>query len=217
MNSDRLTRWTAVAAVLAVAAVAAWISYKHAVAVVTAHGETGAVGRAYPVCIDGLIIAASMVLLDAARHREDAPRLAWWMLGAGIVATLAVNVLAGTASGWLGAVIAAWPAGAFVGAYEVLMLLVRAAARREPSPAPSPFPVTTEALTVTATETPVTVPEPVTLRAALNGHAAEAEHVFAADITEGRVPGIRRIMTGLHVGDDRARLVQTHLRNLTEK
>ena len=41
MNADRLTRWTAFAAVLAVAAVAAWISYRHAVEIVTAHGETG--------------------------------------------------------------------------------------------------------------------------------------------------------------------------------
>jgi hypothetical protein len=130
MTADRLIRWTAVAAVLAVAAVAAWISYRHAVDVVTVHGEPGAVGRAYPVVVDGLIVAASMVLLDAARHREDPPRLAWWMLAAGIGATLAVNVLAGVPSGWLGAIIAAWPAAAFVGCYELLMLLVRASARR---------------------------------------------------------------------------------------
>ena len=110
MNADRLTRWTAFAAVLAVAAVAAWISYRHAVEIVTAHGEPGAVGRMYPVVIDGLIVAASMVLLDAARHREPAPRLAWWLLGAGIGATLAANVLAGVPSGWLGAIVAAWPA-----------------------------------------------------------------------------------------------------------
>jgi hypothetical protein len=153
---DRLTRWTAVTAVLAVAAVAAWISYRHAVAVVTAHGEAGAVGRWYPVVIDGLIVAASMVLLDAARHREPPPVLAWWLLAAGIGATLAVNVLAGTASGPLGAVIASWPALAFVGCYELLMMLVRAAARRAPAEAaeqaepqagtfPPPVPASAEA------------------------------------------------------------------------
>jgi hypothetical protein len=137
VNGDKLVRWTAVLAVLAVAAVAALISYKHAVLVVTSHGETGVVGRLYPVVIDGLIVAASMVLLDAARHREPAPRLAWWMLAGGIGGTLAANVLAGTASGPVGAVIAAWPALAFVGCYELVMLLVRASARRageEPPP-----------------------------------------------------------------------------------
>lgn len=139
--TDRFVRWTAVASVLAVAVVAAWISYRHAVAVVTAHGEAGAVGHWYPVCVDGLIVAASMVLLDAARHREGAPRLAWGLLAAGIGATLAANVLAGVPSGWLGAVVAAWPALAFVGCYELLMMLVRAAARRVPRyPAPEAEP-----------------------------------------------------------------------------
>ena len=133
MNADRLTRYTAVAAVLAVAAVAAWVSYRHAVDVVSVHGEPGAVGRWYPVLIDGLIVAASMVILDAARHEETAPVLAWLLLWAGIAATLVVNVLAGVPSGWLGALIASWPALAFVGCYELLMMLVRASARRAPA------------------------------------------------------------------------------------
>uniref|UniRef100_UPI002637568D DUF2637 domain-containing protein n=1 Tax=Trebonia sp. TaxID=2767075 RepID=UPI002637568D len=108
--------------------------------VVTVHGEPGAVGHWYPVLIDGLIVAASMVLLDAARHRESAPGLAWGLLSAGIGATLAVNVLAGVPSGWLGAIIAAWPALAFVGSYELLMMIVRAAARRAPAEAGSVAP-----------------------------------------------------------------------------
>ena len=156
MTPDRLTRYTAVAAVLAVAAVAAWVSYRHAVDVVSVHGEPGAVGHWYPVLIDGLIVAASMVLLDAARHQESAPLLAWLLLWAGIGATLAVNVLAGVPSGWLGAVIASWPALAFVGCYELLMMLVRASARRAPAEAaaeekpqasevPSPVPSSAEA------------------------------------------------------------------------
>jgi hypothetical protein len=63
---------------------------------------------------------------------------------------------------------------------------------------------------------PAGAPDPVTLRAALNGHAAKAERMFAADVTAGRVPGIRRIMTGLKVGDVKARLVQEHLRSLIQ-
>lgn len=156
MTGDRLVRYTAVAAVLAVAAVAAWVSYRHAVDVVTVHGEPGAVGHWYPVLVDGLIVAASMVLLDAARHQESAPRLAWFLLAAGIGATLAVNVLAGVPSGWLGALIASWPALAFVGCYELLMMLVRASARRgrqdgatagrpQVSKFPSPVPGSAEA------------------------------------------------------------------------
>jgi hypothetical protein len=138
MNADKLTRITAVLAVIAVATVAAVISYRHATLVVSAHGEPGMVGHMYPVLIDGLIVAASMVLLDSARHREPASVLAWWMLAVGILATLAVNVLAGVPSGYLGAIVAAWPALAFVGCYELLMVLVRSAARRTVAGMPEP-------------------------------------------------------------------------------
>ena len=165
MNADRLTRWTAFAAVLAVAAVAAWISYRHAVEIVTAHGEPGAVGRLYPVVIDGLIVAASMVLLDAARHREPAPRLAWWLLGAGIGATLAANVLAGVPSGWLGAIVAAWPAAR-------VRRLLRAAddARAGVGQA-------------SRTRRTRDVPDP---HSGLNGHREAAAEMFAADLEAGR-------------------------------
>ena len=53
------------------------------------------------------------------------------------------------------------------------------------------------------------VPEPP---AGLNGHAAEAAEMFAADLAAGRVPSIRDIRTGLRVGQDKATEVQTWLR-----
>ena len=118
------------AAVVAVAGVAAYISYWHAVEVVTHHGEQAVRGHLYPVVIDGIIVAASMVVLDAARHRERAPKLAWSLLLSGIGVTLAANVAFGVVYGLAGALWAAWPALAFVGCYELLMMLVRAAARR---------------------------------------------------------------------------------------
>ena len=130
MTADRAVRWATVLAVVAVAGVAAYVSYWHAVAVVTRLGEHAAIGHLYPVAIDGIIVAASMVLLDAARHSEESPRLAWGLLAAGIAVTLAANVTYGVRSGPGGASWAAWPAVAFVGCYELLMLLVRASARR---------------------------------------------------------------------------------------
>jgi Protein of unknown function (DUF2637) len=130
LRGDWLVRFATVLAVVAVAGVAAYVSYWHAVTVVTGHGETAVRGHLYPVAIDGIIIAASMVILDAARHVEAAPVLAWVLLGAGILVTLAANVAFGIAFGLSGALWAAWPAIAFVGCYELLMLLVRASARR---------------------------------------------------------------------------------------
>ena len=133
MNPDKLTRRTGYVSVFAVSAVAALLSYWHAVKVVGQHGEPGVYGHLYPATIDGLIVAASMVLLDAARHHVKAPVLAWILLWAGIAATLTANVLDGVSGGFWGSIIAAWPALAFIGAYEMIMVLVRAAASRETS------------------------------------------------------------------------------------
>jgi hypothetical protein len=190
---ERAIRWSTIAAVAAVAAVAGWVSYEHALAVVRAHGETGAVAQVYPVTVDGLIYSASMVLLDAARRRASAPRLARWLLGCGIGATLAANVAAGLHFGPVGAVVAAWPALALVGSYELLMLIIRSGA--VPGAVPG-------------------VPDPF---AGLNGHRQAAAEMFADDLDAGRVPGIRAIRSGLHIGQDKASQVQEYLRTLTRK
>jgi len=50
---------------------------------------------------------------------------------------------------------------------------------------------------------------------ALNGHAHQAADLFAADLAAGRIPGIRAIRSGLHVGQDKASQVQEYLRTLT--
>lgn len=127
-GAERAIRWSTIAAVTGVALVAGWVSYDHALNVVRVHGESGMVARLYPGTIDGLIYSASMVLLDAARRKVPAPPLARWLLAAGIGATLAANIAAGAAYGLLGAMVAAWPALALVGSYELLMLIIRGSA-----------------------------------------------------------------------------------------
>jgi hypothetical protein len=74
-----------------------------------------------------LIYASSMVMLDCARRKVPVPALARWLLGFGIAATLAANVAHGLGCGLMGAAVAAWPAVAFVGSYELLMMIIRAA------------------------------------------------------------------------------------------
>jgi hypothetical protein len=51
-------------------------------------------------------------------------------------------------------------------------------------------------------------------RAALNGHAEQAERLFADDIAAGTVPSIRRIRSALHVGQPKAEQVQAYLTTL---
>lgn len=54
-------------------------------------------------------------------------RTARWAgrLGLGIAATLAANVAHGQGHGLIGAAVAAWPAVALVGSYELLMVTIR--------------------------------------------------------------------------------------------
>jgi hypothetical protein len=97
--TDRLIRITMALAVIAVACVAAIISYEHAYELVSTHGEHGLTARLLPFTVDGLIWAASMVVLDASRRNERVPPLAGWSLGTGIVATVSANLARGLATG----------------------------------------------------------------------------------------------------------------------
>jgi hypothetical protein len=104
--------------VLGVAVVAAVVSYEHATALAWT-------GRLIPLTVGGVIYASSMVMLDAARRGVRVPSLARWLLGLGIVATLATNVGHGLGHGLIGAVVAAWSAVALIGSYELLMMIIR--------------------------------------------------------------------------------------------
>src|SRR6266851_1166329 len=140
--TDRLIRLTTALAVAAVAAVAAVISYRHAYELVSTHGETGVTARLVPFTVDGLILAASMLILDANRRHRPVPPLARWCLAAGILATIGANLAHGLGHGPIGALVSAWPALALVGSFELLTTLIRtghqAAAERSPLGAGEP-------------------------------------------------------------------------------
>jgi hypothetical protein len=189
--TGQIIRWSTAGAVVGVAAVAAAVSYEHAYALVRAHGETGWIGWLVPLTVDGLIYASSMVMLDSARREVPVPALARWLLGLGIAATLAANVAHGLGHGPVGAAVAAWPAVALVGSYELFMTIIRGT--RQPDPR------------VSAAEH---VPEAVSGTDLLRVQAAD---VFAADMAAGRVPSIRAIRSRLRVGQPRAQQVRAYL------
>jgi hypothetical protein len=132
--TDRLIRITTALAVVAVASVAAIISYQHAYELVRSHGESGATARLAPFTVDGLILAASMVMLDASRRSQRVPRLASWSLALGIVATVGANLAHGVAHGPVGALVSAWPALALAGSFELLMMLIKTGHRHDAEP-----------------------------------------------------------------------------------
>ena len=127
MTGDRVIRFMTAAVVCAMAAFAAVVSYSHIYGLGRAHGQDGTAARLLPLSVDGLILAASLVLLHEARNGRDVPRLARFMLWLGIVATIGANIAYGAGYGLLGALISAWPAVAFIGSVEIAMQQVRRA------------------------------------------------------------------------------------------
>src|ERR1700756_2260754 len=107
-----------------------------------------------------------MVMLDSVRGKAPVPGLSRWLLGVGIAATLAANVAHGLGHGLIGAAMAAWPAVALVGSYELLMMVIR----------------TAQAPTGTSSDARLSMPDPLQERAA---------QVFADDLAADRVPSVR--------------------------
>jgi len=131
---DRLIRITTATAVATVAAVATVISYRHAYELVSTHGETGLTARLLPFTVEGLILAASMLILDANRRNHLVSPLARWCLGAGITATIGANLAHGLGHGPVCALVSAWPALALAGSFELLMTLIRTDPINKPGP-----------------------------------------------------------------------------------
>ena len=109
MTGDRVIRFTTAAVVSAVAAFATVVSDSHIYGLGRAHGPDGTAARLLPLSVDGLVLAASLVLLHEARNDRDAPALARFMLWLGISATIGANIAYGAGYGLLGALISAWP------------------------------------------------------------------------------------------------------------
>ena len=118
VDADTVILILAAAAVLAVAAFAAVVSYSHFFELGRLHHQDGVAARLSPLSADGLIAAASLVMLNAARHKLPVPTLARWMLATGVCVTVAANVIFGLPATWIspvvsaliGAAISAWPA-----------------------------------------------------------------------------------------------------------
>jgi hypothetical protein len=99
----------------------------------------------------------------------------------------------GLGHGPTGAVVAAWPAVALVGSYELLMMIIRSAhAPADPAAEPGAF-------------------------AGLGGDPlqAQAAEEFAGEVAAGCVPSVRAIRARLHVGQPRAQRVRAYLAALS--
>jgi len=130
VNGDRLIRLSTAAVVTAVASFAAVVSYSHIYDLGRVHGQAGTAARLLPLSVDGLILAASLVMLHEVRNKRPAPPLARFALWLGIAATLGANAAYGAPFGPLGVIVSTWPAVSFVLAVEVAIGMVHRARKQ---------------------------------------------------------------------------------------
>jgi len=195
------TRVVTVAAVLLVATVAAVVSFEHMREVADRAGE-GWRAWLLPLSVDGLVVAASMVLLTRRRAGLPGGRLAWCALLGGVGASLAANIAAAEPTVTARAV-AAWPALAFAVAFELLLQQRRVPAagpvvepvERVVEDPPSPDPVAARVGDVDEPVEPAPDLDPL--------GAAVAELVDAAH-AQGRPVGRRTVARELGVTEYRA-------------
>jgi hypothetical protein len=117
----------ALAVVALVAGVAFSASYQHQYELDIFYRQTHWVAALLPLTVDGLIVAAGLVIWYAARHGYGRPLGAYLALFAGVGATVVTNLAADQRYHWpwVGPGISVWPAAAFVAAYEMAVWLVR--------------------------------------------------------------------------------------------
>ncbi|WP_329049987.1 DUF2637 domain-containing protein [Amycolatopsis sp. NBC_01488] len=134
-----------------VAAVAAYASYDHQRAFALEHGAHGIAAAVWPLSVDGLLILASVALLDPALSlaREWVRLVVRAAFTAGICVSLAANVAAAGGWNWAGVLVAGWPPVALLLSAEILIHstsrddATETSASRTASPGQSrPFPVT---------------------------------------------------------------------------
>jgi hypothetical protein len=102
-----------------VAAIAAWSSYSHMVHVALACGERPQVAYALPFSVDGMLVVASIVMVDDKSRSGRVRPTARLAFAAGVIASIAANIAAAHPS--IGArVVNAWPALALLLVVEML-------------------------------------------------------------------------------------------------
>lgn len=213
-RQDTTTRRVTTAIVLAVGLFAGGDSYTHIYDLARGHGQGVTSAALLPLAGDGVIAAASAVMLVASRQGRDIPLRARFLLLAGIAATAAANVAYGLSAGLTGALLSIWPVVAYVGCMELLTWM-----RANTQPAK-----TRTASADAAVSASVGVPADAAVSAPneLENHRRERKtparprtpDLLAAaakafpDASARKVPTLRAIQAALQIGQPKAQQVQ---------
>jgi hypothetical protein len=120
----------------AVATIAAWSSYYHMVHVALRFGERPEVAYALPFSVDGMLVVATIVMVDDKRRAHRVRPMARLAFAAGVIASIATNIAA--AHPTIGArIVDAWPALALLLVVEMLARPPATAATETSAAAPT--------------------------------------------------------------------------------
>jgi hypothetical protein len=201
MSDGAIRRMTA-AAVLFVAGIAAVVSFVHIEHLAATHGQITLAAYLLPLSIDGIVVAASLVMLRAARAGMRTPWLARVMLGASVAATLAANVAYGARFGVAGALLSGWPAAAFIGCAEMALGMVRRATRKATAKATAEAPA--GATTRPAHKAGSRATRRPSARVGVSGLDAAARGAIEATRQGQPVPSARELARTYHIGRGKA-------------
>lgn len=209
-TADSTTRRVTTAIVLAVGLFAAGDSYAHIFSLARSHSQDVISAALLPLAGDGVIAAASAVMLVASRQGHDVPLRARVMMVLGIGATVAANLAYGLGHGWTDALLSVWPVTTYLGAVELLTWM-RQNTGMQPKTTPRPAPVTASAAASGDAPDELAGRREHKVPADL---LTAAERAFPNARNGGQVPPLREIQTALSVGQPKAQIVQKHFHAL---
>jgi hypothetical protein len=206
----------------AVAVFAFIVSFSHIYSLAFTHGEGRLSSFLIPLTVDILIVAASLLMLFYARNRQKVHPLSRVMLILGVGATIAANVGFGLDFGVVGAIVSAWPAIAFIGTVEMLVILIRDVSKQRDrekrraasSLAPHPAQIVSpngarkgpKKQRVKARSKPVVAP------LSDEGILEIVRSRYAEDLERGEIPRLRTLEKDLKIGQKKAQHIQGRLR-----
>jgi Protein of unknown function (DUF2637) len=212
-RNDVTTRRLTTGIVLAVGLFAGGDSYAHVFSLARQHRQEIAAAALMPLAGDGLVLAASMVMLVASRAGGSVPLRARVLMAGGLVPPSPRTWLTGSLAGSRTPCCPVWAVAAYVGCMELLTWL-----RQNLGVQPKRTPATVPG-TGTSTAGDELEVRRERRRQPLTDLLRAAETAFPGGLVQGgkhagKLASIREIKSVLSVAQDRATQVQQYLKTL---
>lgn len=108
-------KFVSIVGTAAVAGIAAYASYEHMVSLALAAGQSPSISKMLPFSVDGLVVVASVALVDGRTRKASA----WFAFVLGVAVSIIANVLAAGPT-VIDRCVSAWPSVALLVTIEVI-------------------------------------------------------------------------------------------------